>query len=116
MKYVVKKNETTPIPEGATSVFYEYKLPAKEVCIGVSEINGRYPVSGFEVDEKVEGCWYVEQGTGVIWIAGQEIHIEKGDAISVPAGEKFWIQGNSLRLVVASSPLWYPEQHKHLDN
>lgn len=114
MKYVLKKSEANPIQE-PSSVFYEYKLSAKNVCIGVSEINGRYPETGYEMDEKVEGCWYVESGRGAVWIAGQEYAVEPGDVISVPAGEKFYIQGESLRLVVASSPLWYPEQHKHID-
>lgn len=114
MKYVAKKEETNPIQEPA-SVFYEYKLPATRVCIGVSEINGRYPETGYEVDEKVEGCWYVEQGTGVIWIGGNEYNIEPGDVILVPANDKFYIRGERLRLIVSSSPLWYPEQHKHID-
>ena len=115
MKYIVKRAEAKAIPEGDGSVFYEYKFDVKQVCIGVSEINGRYPESGFEVDEKVEGCWYVESGTGMIGIAEQEYAVEAGDAICVPVNEKFYIQGDKLRLVVASSPPWYVEQHKHID-
>jgi mannose-6-phosphate isomerase-like protein (cupin superfamily) len=114
MKYVLKKSEANPIQE-PSSTFYEYKLPGKQVCIGVSEIEGRYPESGFEVDEKIEGCWYVEKGSGIIWIDGNEHTLEVGDAVIIPANEKFYIQGYGLRLIVASSPVWYPEQHKHID-
>lgn len=112
---IVKKSEAKAISEGASSVFYEYKLPGKLVCIGVSEIHGRYPEKGFDIDETVEGCWYVEQGTGFIGIGNEEHALEPGDVISLPANEKFYIIGNHLRLVVASSPPWYPEQHKHID-
>lgn len=115
MKNIAKKSEANSMPEGSTSVFHEYKLPGQNVCIGVSEINGRYPETGFDVDEKVEGCWYVESGTGSIWVSGEEYTVEPGDAVLIPINEKFYIQGNNLRLVVASSPLWYPEQHKHID-
>lgn len=115
MTYVFKKSEVSGVQEGSNSTFYEYKLPGKNICIGVSEINGRYPETGFDVDEKIEGCWYVEKGKGVIWIAGKEYEVGEGDAISVPINEKFYIVGENLRLIVASSPIWYPEQHKHVD-
>jgi mannose-6-phosphate isomerase-like protein (cupin superfamily) len=78
-------------------------------------INGRYPEEGFDVDEKIEGCWYVERGTGTIWIGSEEHAIEPGDVMYVPINEKFAIHGDNLRLVVASIPIWYPEQHKHVD-
>ncbi len=114
MKYVCKKSEARAVSE-PSSVFYEYHLPAKTVSIGVSEINGRYPETGFEIDEQVEGCWYVEQGTGAVWIQEVLYPLELGDVVSVPQGEKFYIEGNNLRLIVASSPLWSPEQHKHVE-
>jgi mannose-6-phosphate isomerase-like protein (cupin superfamily) len=114
MKYVAKKSEARPVQE-ASSVFYEYTLPAEKVCIGVSVISGRYPETGFEVDEQVEGCWYVESGSGVIGIGGREYALEPGDVVSVPMNEKFYIQGTNLRLIVASSPPWTREQHKHIE-
>lgn len=116
MKYVIKKSEVVTTQENGISHFHEYQFPFKNASLGVSEINGRYPESGFDVDEEVEASWYVEAGTGFIWIGGQEYTVEKGDMIYVPAGEKYSIQGKNLRLVVCSSPSWYPEQHKHLQS
>ncbi len=34
--------------------------------------------------------------------------------ILIPRSEKYWIKGDHLKLIVASCPKWYPDQHKHL--
>lgn len=115
MKYIIKKSEAVTSQENGVSRFNEYQFPFKGASLGVSEINGRYPVSGYDVDEQVEASWYVEKGTAKIWVGGSEYKVEPGDMIYVPAGEKFWIQGNSLKLIVCSSPTWTPEQHKHIE-
>lgn len=116
MKYVIKKSEVFTSQENGTSRFHEYQFPFKNASLGVSEINGRYPTKGYDVDEKVEASWYVEHGKATIFIAGQTYNLEAGDMIYVPAGEKFWIEGENLRLVVCSSPMWTPEQHKHIED
>jgi len=115
MKYVIKQSEIVTSQENGISRFHEYQFPFKNASLGISEINGRYPEAGFDVDEEVEASWYVEEGKATIWIGGQEHTVEKGDMIYVPQGEKYWINGQDLRLVVCSSQPWFPEQHKHLD-
>lgn len=115
MKYVIKKSEVVTSQENGISRFHEYQFAFKNASLGVSEINGRYPGKGYDVDEAVEAIWYVEEGEANIWIGGEVYHVEKGDMVYVPMNEKYWIEGKNLRLVVASSPTWYPEQHKHLE-
>lgn len=83
--------------------------------LAISYINGKYPEGGgFDVDEAVDQIWYVESGTGTVCIQGSECTIEPGDMLLVPRGQKYWIRGKSLKLVVASCPKWFAEQHKHL--
>ena len=115
MKFVIKQSEAKEFSENGVSTFFEYPFSFQNASLGVSEINGRYPQTGYDMDEEVEGIWYVEKGIGTIWIGGIEYSVEQGDIIHVPKGEKFWIEGNNLRLIVASSPLWHPEQHKHIE-
>ena len=115
MKYVIKESEVTTSQENKVSRFHEYPFPFKNASLGISEINGRYPQSGFDVDEKVEASWCVENGSGIIWIDGEEHSVEKGDMIYIPAGEKYWINSNDLRLIVCSSPPWTLEQHRHIE-
>lgn len=113
MQYVIKKTEAQIVKEG-NSQFHEYGLPFADFSVGVSEIDGRYPEIGFDVDEAIDAYWYIESGKGTMWIAGQEYSLEPGDMIAVPKGEKYWIHGEALRMVVCSNPSWYPEQHGNI--
>lgn len=115
MKYIIKKSDVVATQENGISRFHEYQFPFQHASLGISEINGRYPEKGFDIDEEVEASWYVEEGEADIWIGGEVQHVEKGDMVYVPKAEKYWIDGKNLRLVVASSPVWYPEQHKHIE-
>jgi mannose-6-phosphate isomerase-like protein (cupin superfamily) len=115
MQYVIKKSETVAQRENGVSQFHEYPFSFQNASLGVSEIEGRYPQTGFDVDEKVEASWYVESGSGVICIENEECVVEAGDMIHVPAGKKYWIEGKKLKLIVSSSPVWYAEQHKHIE-
>lgn len=114
MNIFIKKNHARKTQEENGSSFDEYDLPWKNLAVGISEVNGRYPKeSGLDSDEGVEQVWYVQLGEGSIYIQDELIHIEQGDMLLVPKGEKYWIEGMHLKLVVSSSPPWYPEQHMH---
>ncbi len=116
MDYLIKKADAQKTQENGISRFYEYPFPVKNASLGISEINGRYPESGYDMDEKIEANWYVESGSGTIWVGGESHDVAPGDMLHIPSGEKFWILGNNLRLVVCSSPPWTPEQHKHIED
>lgn len=54
MKCVIKKSEVITSQENGVSRFHEYQFDFKNASLGVSEINGRYPQQGYDIDEKVE--------------------------------------------------------------
>lgn len=113
---LVKKHEAKKITEYPTSMFTEYALPFQQLALGVSEIHGRYPEHGCDVDTGVEQIWYVESGDGVICVENKEYTVSSGDMLLIAKNEKYWIKSESLKLVVASSPPWYPTQHTHREN
>lgn len=114
MKLLVKKLDSKKIQEHEVATFFEYELPFEKFSVGVSVVNGRYPNQGFDVDEQIDQVWYVESGRGKVWIAGRELQVSNGDMVLIPKGEKYWIEGEALRLVVSSSPPWFAKQHKHI--
>lgn len=114
MGHLIKKNNAVTSQENGISRFYEYEFPFQNASLGVSEINGRYPENGCDVDEEVEASWYVVSGKGTIWIVGETCEVEAGDMVHLMPGEEFWIEGHKLSLIVSSSPVWSPQQHKHL--
>jgi|CXWL01.1.fsa_nt_gi mannose-6-phosphate isomerase-like protein (cupin superfamily) len=111
---VAKHLDAKKIMELDVSEFTEYPLSFENVSVGVSEIHGRYPATGFEVDTKIEQVWYVEAGEGVIITETKEYSVEARDMIRIPAKQKYAIQTNHLRLVVTSTPPWTKEQHQHI--
>lgn len=115
MNLQTKSSSTTTTQSKGDSYIKEYNLPLATMELVVSFINGPYPnEGGFDIDESVDQIWYVESGTGTVWIQGIEHMLEPGDELLVPKNEKYWIKGNQLKLVVASNPKWFAEQHKHL--
>ena len=114
MDYVLKASQAVTMQGDHVSRFFEYQFDFQRASLGVSEINGRYPAAGYDIDSEVEQIWYVENGSGIIWIGGSEHAVKHGDMIHIPPGDKFWIQGAELRLIVASGPPWFPDQHKHV--
>jgi mannose-6-phosphate isomerase-like protein (cupin superfamily) len=115
MKIFAPQNSAHVIGEHSGSIFHEYDLPFQKFSVGVSEIEGTYPPTGFDVDTQVEAVWYVLSGTGRVSVAGKIYDLKTGDMILLPVGEKFWIEGHQLKLVVTSSPPWTPEQHQHIE-
>jgi mannose-6-phosphate isomerase-like protein (cupin superfamily) len=111
---IVQKSEGRVLAEHPGSSFTEYGLPFQSVSVGVSEIRGRYPANGWDVDTQVEQVWYVESGQGNIENEQGVVAVHAGDMIYIPKGEKYRIEGTELKLVVSSSPPWTAEQHVHL--
>ncbi|HYD93021.1 MAG TPA: AraC family ligand binding domain-containing protein [Candidatus Paceibacterota bacterium] len=107
------KRAAKQISEHTTSVFTDYSTDAKNLSLGVSEIHGRYPEAGYDVDTAIEQIWYVESGDGVVGTETETYTITPGDLVIISPNEKYWIQGTNLKLVVASSPSWFEDQHKH---
>jgi mannose-6-phosphate isomerase-like protein (cupin superfamily) len=115
MKLYAKKDSALKIEEHGISTFYEYPIDFTKMSVGVSEINGEYPQHGFDIDTEVEAVWYVLSGTGEVIIEDERFTLNEGDMIKVPQNNKFKIIGNTLKLVVISSPPWTAEQHKHVE-
>jgi mannose-6-phosphate isomerase-like protein (cupin superfamily) len=115
MSEIIKKSDTKKVGEHSVSVFTEYPANFKNLSVGVSLINGKYPSEGFDVDTEIEQVWYVESGSGQIYLNNEVTNIVEGDMIVLSPGDKYWIQGDALKLVVSSSPPWFAQQHKHIN-
>ncbi len=94
---------------------YEYPFHDKDIDISFAEIHERYPDSGFVLNEKVKEMIFVEEGEGKIMIENREYKLKKDDVVLVLPNKKYFYEGN-LKLIISSSPAWYPAQHKRVDN
>lgn len=111
---IIKFNESVIFKNGETCEVREYEFGDPDINIGTAEINGRFPESGFLVNEKVKEYAYVIRGIGKIATKTATMDFAEGDVISIPVGEPYYWDAH-CSLVMPCSPAWYPEQSKHVD-
>ena len=86
------------------------------VDMSVIDIKGRYPESGWAVNEKVYEMTYVKKGTGSLTLKdAQVLALEEGSVVSVAPGNRFAWEGN-MTIVMACNPPFDSAQYKLEDN
>ncbi len=116
---MIVKKEAAKVKENApgTRVWEYFTTELSSLGLAVAEINGVYPPKEKWVcNTSVDEMYYVIGGTGYITFEGkQPSHIEEGDAVLIAKNTKFRVEGKNLKIVVPTSPAWYPEQHIFID-
>lgn len=84
----------------------------KNINSAVVELNGRYPESGFALNTVCEEIVYVIEGHGQLVNPQARIVMSTGDMLRIKPNENYYFDGN-LKLLIATSPAWYPEQYKN---
>ena len=110
---IIKKKDRKKFANGDTCIAYEYPLGEKDIDIAFVEIKERYPMTGHVYNESVKEVIYVVEGNGHLVIDGNSYTLEAGDVALLSPGEKYYFEGD-FKLVIPSSPAWYPEQHRHV--
>lgn len=92
----------------------EYQFGDSDINIGAARLNGRYPESGWLVNEKVKEYAYVTSGSGKVATKSSTVEFSEGDVINIPAGELYYWDAH-CSLVMPCAPAWYPEQAKNIE-
>jgi mannose-6-phosphate isomerase-like protein (cupin superfamily) len=95
---------------------WEYDFPNKELGIATSKIHGRHPEHGRILNTKCNEVYMVLSGQGIVHHQSGDFKIKKGDAFFLEKGRWYWVEGRHLHLALPTSPSWYPEQFKQLDD
>ncbi len=74
-------------------------------------MHGRYPASGTVFNMKCEQVYYVLSGSGIIHSEEGDFSIEEGDLYYFKKEEKYWIEGEQLKIALINSPAWKREQY-----
>ncbi len=96
-----------------TCVAIEYPNGDKDIWGATIELNGRYPLTGYTVNEKCKELVYFISGQGKLVVGDQEILVKKGDQVVINPGEKFYWDGE-LVMFMPCVPAWYATQHKEV--
>ncbi len=93
----------------------EYSFNDKDIDCATATITGRYPDTGYCMNEECKELIYVIDGRGTLNKENETIKFKKGDAILINKGEKYYWNAQCT-IVMPCTPAWYPEQHKLIDN
>lgn len=74
-------------------------------------INGRYPSEGYVMNQRSEELAYVISGQGAIVTKTERVMLLAGDMVMIPANEAYFFEGKNLRLFIACTPPFHPDQH-----
>lgn len=78
-------------------------------------IDGRYPETGFSLNEESSFVIRVLDGTGTLAVQGSSQQLAEGDVAFIEKGEAYYFEGQNLSLFMASTPAWNPEQYSNVD-
>lgn len=89
----------------------EYPLNDKDINLSIAQINGRYPDSGYCINEVCKELVYVLDGNVTLYKKDRKFDFNKGDAILIDKGEIYYWDGK-CQIAMICTPAWYTEQHK----
>lgn len=112
---LIKKEEANKKQNSNLCTVWEYEYPNKNSSFATALINGRYPEEKRSVNLKCDQVYYVISGNGTIHSEGGDFNINPGDLYYFDKGEKYWIQGTNLFVVISNTPKWEYEQYAIVD-
>ena len=115
MKYIAK-DQAQKFVNAKTCVVYEYAFDDPDINGAVGAINGRYPESGWAVNNACKELVYVISGEGTLEAGSQIQELHAGDSAFILPGEQYCFVGEELMIFMPCAPAWYPEQHKEIDS
>jgi mannose-6-phosphate isomerase-like protein (cupin superfamily) len=111
---IVRKTETKETKVGNTMTVFEYPVMDKTLHGAVVEIKGRYPETRRVVNEECYEVGYVIEGSGKLFLEGNEIEFTEGDQLLIKPGQRYYWEANAT-MFMPCTPAWYPEQHKEVE-
>ncbi len=92
----------------------EYPLNDPDINCGVAIISGRYPETGYCVNEVCKELIYVVKGSGTLYKKdGKPIQFKEKDTILIDKGEIYYWDA-CCEVVMPCTPAWFPEQYKQI--
>lgn len=92
----------------------EYNFNDKDIDCATAIIKGRYPDTGYCMNEECKELIYVIDGEGTLNKEDEIIEFKKGDAILIDKKEKYYWNAYCT-IIMPCTPAWYPEQHKLIE-
>ncbi len=110
-----KKNKSNKIQNSKDCTVWEYVVPTERFSFATTLIDGRYPDEKRVTNLECEEIYYVISGSGTVYSEKGIFNLEAGDLYFFEQGEKYYVEGDNLFLVLVNAPKWTPDQHEIVD-
>lgn len=110
---ISKANNTQPFENSPVCKGVSYGGTGEDIDGAVITVNGRYPVSGFLVNERSKELVYITEGSGTLLSRDGAKDFAKGDVIFIDNREEFAWDG-TFEGFFATTPRFDPAQHKEI--
>jgi mannose-6-phosphate isomerase-like protein (cupin superfamily) len=112
---LIKKSEAEKKQNSGECTVWEYEYPSTLFSFARAYINGRYPEEERVANLECEEVYFVLSGSGTIHSEKGDFQISEGDLYFFEKGERYWIHGQELSLVLVNAPPWNARQHVSKD-
>lgn len=110
---LVKKTTTNKVNNSPIVIMEEYLHNDPDLNLAIGAITGKYPKSGFVVNEISKELVYVLEGEVDLILREEIVSLSTGDSVIIDKDEPFGWNGHAKILTVCL-PAWTPEQHKEV--
>jgi hypothetical protein len=109
---IIRPDDAVRRANSSVCVVADYPTRSKELALVSIDIDGRYPETGKVYNTTCTMIAYVLRSDGGrIFYRGEECLLEPGSEVRIDRDDRYYWDGH-LKLLVASAPAWYPEQHR----
>lgn len=108
------------LKEEAEVLTHGVAMTAEEYAIGTAmnvariRLRGRYPETGWSVNEISKELCYIFEGSGTLFVEGEAYSIAPGDVFLIEPGERFYWDAN-VDMLVPCTPAWTATQYRHIE-
>jgi len=111
----IKYENAQVFDNGSNCKVIEYPLGDSDINCGVAILSGRYPETGYCVNEECKELIYVISGYGTLHKNdGTSIEFKEKDVVLIDQGELYYWDAH-CEVAMPCTPAWYPEQHKLIE-
>ncbi len=108
---IIQKHQTKEFKNSDVCTAIEYPLGDSNINIAVIKLSGRYPATGYAVNEECKEIGFVMEGSGIVCVEGEIVKLETGDSVLIEPHEKFYWDG-TMTILMPCTPAWTPQQYK----
>ncbi len=106
------KIDGNPFKNSDTCEGISFSTPDPSLDLAAITITGRYPESGWAMNEVVREMVYIESGTGeLLYETGETTSLKLGDVVTIDSGTWFAWNGD-MKIIMACQPAFHPNQYK----